>query len=192
MTTHRCDWWTRRDDGRQRIRSGRTVAEFEREVVAITEITDGGHPTGERTPGRGRHVLAQDIVVHGGQVGDRVVAGVETQVEMGVDQSRHQRCAGQVDDVCAVRDSLDLGPDSDDTAFVDDHDGIGGQPGGGAVEEGRGTENREPASPGTGLDCHTSYCAPWPPRRHRGNYSNLVLKPMPSVTYSGRVGPSRR
>jgi hypothetical protein len=49
-------------------------------------------------------VLAQRVVVHGGEVAGRVVAGVAAQVDMGACQARHQCRPGQADDLCAVGD----------------------------------------------------------------------------------------
>ena len=75
-------------------------------------------------------------VVQAGQVADGVGAGVEGEVDVGVDQAGQQCRAAQVDDVRALRGGPP-GVDGDDGGAVDHDERIGDHGGAGAVEQPR-------------------------------------------------------
>jgi hypothetical protein len=78
-------------------------------------------------------------------VPDRVGAGVEGQVDVGVDQAGQQRGAAQVGDVGVLGGGYP-GADRDDDAAVDQDQRVADQGGAAPVEQGGGTECGKPAS----------------------------------------------
>ena len=150
-----------REDGRQ----PGLAAQPERQVVPVAQVPDRGDAAAQgRLPGPD-HRRYRLLVGAGRECADRVRAGVEGQVDVGVDQSRQQRRPAQVDDVRAVRRGRP-GADGDDGAAVDHHQRVRDQGGAGAVEQPRGPQGGQPPALGYGRCRHVPALAPGRPRRH--------------------------
>ena len=171
-----------REDGRQ----PRPAAQPERQVVPVAQVPDRGDAAGERRlPGPG-HRLHRLLVGPGRQCGDRVRAGVEGQVDVGVDQPGQQRRPAQVDDVRAVRRGRP-GADGDDGAAVDHDQRVRDQGGAGAVEQPRGPQGGQPPAFGNGRCRHAPTLAPGWPRRHP---QHIPLH-FQSIAHPGACGKTR-
>ena len=85
-----------------------------RQVAAVAEVAHGGHAA--RAARRAARHRGHDLrVVPGGQPAHRIQAGVERQVDVGVDQAGQQGAAVEVDHRCAGQ--IDVGlPDGADRA----------------------------------------------------------------------------
>ncbi len=102
---------------------------------------------------------------------DRVVAGVEAQVQVRVDQARHERSARQVDyldPVCLAGGAQAPGGDRDDPAALDRHDRVGNQRGTDPVKQGAGPQDHLLAGRCPDATRHAPHSAHPPLGSHRG------------------------
>ena len=93
--------------GHQQLRTplgmGRQLlAQPQRDESAVTQVADGGDAGGQRRPCPGAALLQQLVVVHVGEVADGVVAGVQHQVGVAVDQPWQQGRLAEVDQLCTL------------------------------------------------------------------------------------------
>ena len=163
-----------RRPGRDDRRQPRLSAQPERQVVPVAQVPDRGDAAAQRRLPGPDHRLRGLFVVPAGQRANRVRAGVEGQVDVGVDQPGQQRRPAQVDDVRAVRRGHP-GVDGDDGAAVDHHQRVRDQGGAGAVEQPRGPQGGQPPPFGYSRCSHAATIAPGRPRRHPQKYLRAVL-----------------
>jgi hypothetical protein len=126
--------------GRQRTRwPARYVPQPQRHVVAVAQVADGGD-AGHEAGACGRvHVAQNRVIVGAGEVTDRVVAGVEGQVDVRVDQTGQHGRVAQVHHVNPGRRRR-FGLDRHDAAPVNQHYRSLDQVRIDAVEQARGTD----------------------------------------------------
>ena len=123
-----------RDDVRDRPVRTRRVPQREAEVPAVAEVPHGRHSTSRGSAGRGDHRQEGFGVVACRQMAHRIRTGVECQMYVGVDQTRHQGRPGQVDDLCSRQIDVSL-LDRTDPSVIEQHPGMRELGVGGAVEK---------------------------------------------------------
>lgn len=157
------------DDGGQRPVGHGGLPEGEGQVAAVAEVAHRGHSAAGGAPSCADHRHERRRVVAPGEMADWVVARVEGEVHVAVDQPGQDGRPGQVDDVGAVGNRADRS----DRVAVDD-DGWGWCQGrAGSVEQPRGAQHGEPLA--VGHVCHADSL--WPSRRlpRRRDYGDPVL-----------------
>jgi hypothetical protein len=103
---------------------GQLLAQLQGDEAAVAKVAEGGDPGGQRRSCPGPALLRQLVVVDGGEVADGVVAGVQDQVGVAVDQPRQQE--GRPAKVDQRRPRRRVGPgdvDVGDAPTVDQHQG---------------------------------------------------------------------
>ncbi len=127
---------------------GGLVPQPQGQVVAVTEVADRGDPGHQAGTGGQPHPF-QDRVVGIGDVTYRVVAGIEGQVDVRVDETGQQGRLAKVHHVNARRHRRP-GLHRDDAAVVDQHDRSFDQSGTDTIEQAGGTDREHESSPTAG------------------------------------------
>jgi hypothetical protein len=74
------------------------LAQPQGDESAVAQVAEGGDPGGQRRPCPGPALIEQPVVVDVGEVADGVVAGVQHQMGVAVDQPRQQGRLAKVDE----------------------------------------------------------------------------------------------
>jgi hypothetical protein len=120
------------------------LAQPQRDESAVTQVADGGDAGRQRRPCPGTALLQQGVIVGAGEVADGVVAGVQHQVGVAVDQSWQQGRLVEVDQRHPLRrvgaGEVHVG----DAPLLHQHQRTDMQPVGHPVKQPRRTDRQHP------------------------------------------------
>jgi hypothetical protein len=91
------------DAGADLVAGEEPVAQGERQVVAVAEVSHGSDANGKRPPRGEPHAQQERAVIVSVQLGHGVGRRIEGQVLMDVDETWQQRRVAEVDDLGAQR-----------------------------------------------------------------------------------------
>jgi hypothetical protein len=118
--------------GHQQLRAlrgvgGQFLAQPQGDKAAVAQVAESGDPGGQRRPRAGAAVLQQRVIAPAGEVADGVVAGVQHQVGVAVDQPRQQRRLTKLDQLGPLRGVSPGDVDVDDAPLIEQHQGADAQ-----------------------------------------------------------------